>query len=91
MNKKELIDAIAKDVGCKKSEAKAMTESFLGNITKSLKRGDRVVIVDFGVFDVKQRKARIARNPQKPSQIVKVPARKVPIFRAGKSLKDAVR
>jgi DNA-binding protein HU-beta len=91
MNKKELIEAIAQDVGCKKSEAKAMTESFLNNITKALKKGERVVIVDFGVFSVKNRKARTARNPQKPDQIVKVPARKVPSFHAGKSLKDAVR
>lgn len=91
MNKKELIDAIAKDVGCKKSEAKAMTESFIDNVTKVLKKKDRVVIVGFGVFDVKHRKARIARNPQKPNQTVKVPARNVPVFRAGKSLKDAVK
>lgn len=91
MNKKQLIEAIAQDVGCKKSEAKAMTESFLNNITKALKKGDRVVIVDFGVFSVKHRKARTARNPQKPDQIVKVPARNVPGFHAGKSLKDAVR
>jgi len=91
MNKKELIDAVAKDCGCKKSEAKAMTESLIDNIIKSLQKKNRVVIVGFGVFDVKHRKARIARNPQKPSQTVKVPARNVPIFRAGKSLKEAVR
>jgi nucleoid DNA-binding protein len=91
MNKKELIDAIAKDVGCKKSEAKAMTESLINNVTKALSKKKRVVIVGFGVFDVKHRKARIARNPQKPSQTVKVPARDVPTFRAGKSLKDAVK
>jgi len=91
MNKKELIDAIAKDVGCKKSEAKAMTESFIGNVTKALSKKKRVVIVGFGVFDVKHRKARIARNPQKPNQTVKVPARNVPAFRAGKTLKDAVK
>ncbi len=91
MNKKELIDAVAKDCGCKKSEAKEMTESLINNIVKALKKGDRVVMVGFGVFDVKHRKARIARNPQKPNQTVRVPARKVPIFRAGKSLKDAVK
>jgi DNA-binding protein HU-beta len=91
MNKKELIDAVAKDCGCKKSEAKEVTESVINNIVKSLKKKDRVVIVGFGVFDVKHRKARIARNPQKPSQTVKVPARNVPVFRAGKNLKDAVR
>jgi DNA-binding protein HU-beta len=91
MNKKELIDAVAKDCGCKKSEAKEVTESVINNIVKSLKKKERVVIVGFGVFDVKHRKARIARNPQKPSQTVKVPARNVPVFRAGKNLKDAVR
>ena len=91
MNKKELIDAVAKDCGCKKSEAKEMTESLINNIVKSLKKKDRVVIVGFGVFDVKHTKARIARNPQKPNQTVKVPARNVPVFRAGKNLKDAVK
>jgi DNA-binding protein HU-beta len=91
MNKKELIDAVAKDCGCKKSEAKEVTESVINNIVKSLKKKERVVIVGFGVFDVKHRKARIARNPQKPDQTVKVPARNVPVFRAGKNLKDAVR
>jgi DNA-binding protein HU-beta len=91
MNKKELIDAVAKDVGCQKSEAKAMTESLINNITKSLKKRDRVVIVDFGVFETRQRKARIARNPQKPNETVRVPAKIVPVFRAGKSLKDAVK
>jgi DNA-binding protein HU-beta len=91
MNKKELIDAIAKDCRCKKSEAKAMTESLINNVVKSLVKKKRVVIVGFGVFDVKHRKARIARNPQKPNQTVRVPARNVPVFRAGKSLKDAVK
>lgn len=91
MNKKELIDAVAKDCGCKKSEAKAMAESLINNIVKSLKKKERVVIVGFGVFDVKHRKARVARNPQKPDQTVQVPARDVPVFRAGKNLKEAVR
>ena len=50
MNKKELINAVAKDCGCKKSEAKAMTESLINNIIKSLKSKKRVVIVGFGVF-----------------------------------------
>lgn len=91
MNKKELIDAIAEDVGCKKVDAKGMIESFMKNVTNSLKKKERVVIVGFGVFDVKHRKARVARNPQKPDQTVHVPARDVPVFRAGKSLKEAVK
>ncbi|MEO0293500.1 MAG: HU family DNA-binding protein [candidate division WOR-3 bacterium] len=91
MNKKELIDAIAKDVGCKKTEAKAMLESLINNIVKGLKQGKRIAIVDFGTFYVKKREARVARNPQKPDQIIKVPARKVPVFRPGKSLKEAVK
>jgi DNA-binding protein HU-beta len=91
MNKKELIDKIASDVGCKKKDAQAMVESFAKNIMNALKKKDRVVLVGFGVFDVKHRKARIARNPQNPKQTVKVPARNVPVFRPGKSLKKAVK
>jgi len=91
MNKKELIDMVVKDVGCKKKDAQDMVESLVKNITKALKKKDRVVLVGFGVFDVKYRKARIARNPQNPSKTVNVPARNVPVFRAGKSLKNAVR
>ncbi len=91
MNKKDLIDAIAKDVGCKKVESKAMVESFVKNITHALKKKDRVVIVGFGVFGVKHRKARTARNPQKPYQTVKVPARDVPFFRPGKNLKKKIK
>lgn len=91
MNKKELIDAISEDVDCKKKDAKSMIESFADNVTKSLKKKERVVLVGFGVFDVKHRKSRIARNPQKPSQTVRVPERDVPVFRAGKNLKEAVK
>lgn len=91
MNKKDLIDAISEDVGCTKVDAKAMIESFVDNVTDSLTDGERVVLVGFGVFDVKHRKARVARNPQKPSETIKVPARDVPVFRPGKDLKEAVK
>ncbi|MCK4526980.1 HU family DNA-binding protein [candidate division WOR-3 bacterium] len=91
MNKKELIELIAKDVGCAKKDAESMMESFVKIVTNSLKKKERVVLVGFGVFDAKYRKPRIARNPQHPSQTVKVPGRNVPIFRAGKKLKEAVR
>lgn len=91
MNKRELVDAIAKDVGCTKKDAESMIESFVDNVTKSLKKKNRVVLVGFGVFDVKHRKARTARNPQKPEQTVRVPARDVPVFRPGKHLKEAVK
>lgn len=91
MNKKELIDLITKDVGCKKKDAQAMVESFAKYVTNALKKKERVVLVGFGVFDVKYRKARIARNPQNPSQTVNVPARNVAVFRPGKSLANAVR
>lgn len=89
MNKAELIEAVAK-VTCTKAEAGNAVNAVIDNIAKALKKGDSVTLVGFGTFSVKKRKARIGRNPQTGKEI-KIAAKKVPAFKAGKELKDTVR
>lgn len=89
MNKGDLIEEVAKAT-CSKKEAADAVDAVLAAITKSLKKGDAVTLVGFGTFDVKKRKARKGRNPQTGKEI-KIAAKKVPVFKAGKGLKDAVK
>ncbi|HEY7792079.1 MAG TPA: HU family DNA-binding protein [Vicinamibacterales bacterium] len=90
MNKQEVIEKIAKDTGISKSSAASAVDSFIGSITKSLKKGEPVTFVGFGTFKTSQRKARLARNPQTGASI-KIPKRRVVRFTAGKALKTAVK
>ena len=89
MNKSELIEAVAK-VTCTKKEAAVAIDATLAAIQKALKKGDAVTLVGFGTFGVKKRKARTGRNPQ-TGKAIKIAAKKVPVFKAGKGLKDAVK
>ena len=89
MNKGDLIDAVAK-VTCTKKEAAEAVDATLAAIQKKKKKGDAVTLVGFGTFDVKKRKARTGRNPQ-TGKAIKIAAKKVPVFKAGKGLKDAVK
>lgn len=89
MNKADLIEEVAK-VTCSKKEAVEAVDATLAAIKKSLKKGNAVTLVGFGTFDVKKRKARVGRNPQTGKEI-KIAAKKVPVFKAGKGLKDAVK
>jgi len=89
MNKADLIEEVAK-VTCSKKEAAEAVDVTLAAIQKSLKKGDAVTLVGFGTFDVKKRKARTGRNPQ-TGKAIKIAAKKVPVFKAGKGLKDAVK
>ncbi len=89
MNKADLIEEVAK-VTCSKKEAAEAVDATLAAIQKSLKKGDAVTLVGFGTFDVKKRKARTGRNPQ-TGKAIKIAAKKVPVFKAGKGLKDAVK
>jgi nucleoid DNA-binding protein len=90
MNKQELIGRIAKDNRLTKSSAAAAVETFLGEITRSLKKGDAVTFVGFGTFKTSQRKARVGRNPRTGEEI-KIPKRRVVRFIPGKALKQAVK
>jgi len=89
MNKAQLVDAVAKVV-CSKKEAVAAVDAVLDAITASLKKGQAVTLVGFGTFKVAKRKARTGRNPRTGKEI-KIPAKKVPVFKAGSELKKAVK
>lgn len=90
MNKTELIQAVAKSTGLTNSKAGDVVGAVVEEIASTLARGEKVQIAGFGTFETRDRAARQARNPQDPSKVVNVPARKVPAFRAGKALKDKV-
>lgn len=89
MNKAELISAVAEAAEVSKKDAESVITATLDVITDALKQGEKVQLVGFGSFEVKQRAARVGRNPQ-TKQPVEIPASKVPVFKAGKVLKDTV-
>ena len=89
MNKAELISAVAANADVSKKEAEAVVTAALDVITNALKEGEKVQMVGFGSFEVKKRAARVGRNPQ-TKEAVEIPASVVPVFKAGKALKDAV-
>ena len=89
MNKTELIAKISAESGLNKKQSEAALTAALNAITDALKAGDRVQLVGFGVFDVKTRPARTGRNPR-TNENIEIPASKLPQFKAGKALKDAV-
>jgi len=89
MNKAELIAAAAENAGLSKKDTEKAVTAALDAITEALVKGDKVQLVGFGAFEVKERGERIGRNPQTKEEI-KIPASKAPVFKAGKALKDAV-
>ena len=89
MNKSELIDAIAASADITKADAGRALDATVEAITNALKSGDQVTLVGFGTFLVKDRAERTGRNPQTGKEI-KIAASRVPGFKAGKGLKDAV-
>lgn len=91
MNKQELIDALAAKLTIGKTDAEKTLHAFVDVITETLKSGQEVNISGFGMFMVSARSARMGVNPQNPEQKIQIPATKVPKFRAGKNLKDAIR
>lgn len=90
MNKTEVVEQMSKVSGLSKSDTEKALSAFTGTVSKSLKKGDKLVLVGFGTFSISKRKARTGRNPQTGATI-KISARKVPKFSAGKTLKDAVK
>lgn len=89
MNKSELIEKIAAAADLPKASAGRALDAMLETVTETLKQGESVVLVGFGSFIVKDRAARTGRNPQ-TNEAIEIPAAKVPGFKAGKALKDAV-
>lgn len=89
MNKAELINAVAASADVSRKDTEAVITAMLDTITEALKQGDKVQLVGFGSFEVKKRAARIGRNPRTKEEI-EIPATVLPVFKAGKLLKDTV-
>lgn len=89
MNKAELIAKIAEESKLTKKAAETALDAFVKSVEGALKDGEKVQLVGFGTFEVRQRAARKGRNPQTKAEI-KIPASKAPVFKAGKALKDLV-
>ncbi len=90
MNKTEFIAAIAAKAGPSKKDAEKFVNASAEVIAKTLKKGDKITLVGFGTYKVSKRAARTGKNPQTGAKI-KIPATKVPSFKAGKALKEAVK
>ncbi len=89
MNKAELVEAISKVTEQTKADTERVLDAFLDVVTKNIKKKEGIKLVGFGTFAVSNRKARVGRNPQTGEEI-KIPARRVPVFRPGKELKEQV-
>lgn len=89
MNKNELISEVANRAGLSKKDAEKALAAVVETITEAVVKGDKVQLVGFGSFETKQREARMGRNP-KTKEAIEIPATRVPVFKAGKALKDAV-
>ncbi len=91
MNKAELAQKIAEKVGLSKKEGEAMVEALTDIITETIKNNGEVTIAGFGAFSAKTRAGRVGVNPQNPSEKIQIPPVRVPKFKAGKGLKDALK
>ena len=89
MNKSELVAAMAEKINLTKKDCEAALDAFVAAIGDALKNGDKVQLVGFGAFEVKDRAARTARNP-KTNEPVHIPATRLPTFKPGKALKETV-
>ena len=89
MNKAQLVDAIARDSGLSKTDAKKALDAFIKNTTDALKKKDRVALVGFGSFSISKRSARTGRNPQ-TGQEIKIPEKNVVKFKPGTDLSESV-
>ncbi len=89
MNKTELIAAVAEKTGLTKKDAERVVSATFQTIADAMVKGDKVQVSGFGIFDVKNREARVGRNPR-TKEAVQIPATRLPAFKASKTLKDAV-
>ena len=90
MNRVELVAAVAKSADLSKKDADAAVKAVFDTIADALAENDKVQLIGFGTFEVRQRKARTGRNPRKPGETIQIAASKAPVFKAGKALKDSV-
>jgi len=89
MTKTELVDQVAARTNLSKKDAAAAVDAVFSTISESLARGEKVQLIGFGSFEVRERAERIGRNPQTGAEMT-IPAKKVPAFKPGKQLKDSV-
>ncbi len=89
MNKQELISVMAENTGLSKKDAEAALKAFMGAVEDALIKGNKVQLVGFGTFEVRERAARTGRNPQTGAEM-EIAAAKVPAFKAGRALKDKI-
>lgn len=90
MNKSELLAKMAEKSNLTKVESERALNAFIETVTEALTEGEKVQLVGFGTFESRARKAREGRNPRDPEQVIQIPASNAPVFKAGKSLKEAV-
>ncbi|MGC4378676.1 HU family DNA-binding protein [Fictibacillus sp. Mic-4] len=90
MNKTELVASVAEKSGLSKKDAAQVVDSLFESITEALKNGEKVQLIGFGTFEVRERSARKGRNPQTGEEI-DIPASKAPAFKPGKELKEATK
>ena len=90
MNKAELVASIAEKSNLTKKDAEGALNAFMKTVEESLAKGEKVQLVGFGTFEVRERKAREGRNPRNPEEVIKIAASKAPVFKAGKALKEIV-
>ncbi|WP_055078046.1 HU family DNA-binding protein [Lagierella massiliensis] len=90
MNKAELLTKMAEKSQLTKVESERALNAFIETVTEALADNEKVQLVGFGTFESRARKAREGRNPRNPEEVIKIPASNAPVFKAGKSLKEAV-
>ena len=90
LTKRNLVIRISDETGMIQQDVQMVLQKSLDYIVEALARGENVEFRNFGVFEVQQRKSRIGRNPNKPKNVVTIPARKVVKFKAGKVMKDVI-
>lgn len=90
MNKTELISKMSEKAEVTKKDAEKLLNAFTETVEETLVAGDKVQLVGFGTFEVRERAARKGRNPRNPQEEIDIPASKAPAFKAGKSLKEAI-
>lgn len=91
MNKAELITKMAEKSELTKKEAEAALNAFMESVEEALVAGDKISLVGFGTFEVRERAARIGRNPRNPEETIEIAASLAPAFKPGKALKDALK
>ena len=90
MNKSQLVASMAENGDMTKKDAENALNAFIKTVEDTLETGEKVQLVGFGTFEVRDRKAREGRNPRNPEEVIQIPASKAPVFKAGKALKEIV-